>query len=137
MRMATGSISNDVHPRFSDVSNSVYQPLLKIEPSTTVKKLTGNSKRVNSNFYTFLNDHFCQNNFPGAHNDNDFYSLLLKDLKYIEIRGHWTSMISFNFNNAVVLSRKRKKFGEYACEVVDGFKYIIKNPDKLISISVS
>ncbi|PWN69981.1 hypothetical protein C1631_008235 [Chryseobacterium phosphatilyticum] len=135
LRIPADKSNKELQIRLADISKSAHQPLLKRSP-LTVNGLEGNAIKVNGILNTIFNYHFYKNTFPGAHNDHDFCSLLLKNLKYIEIGGHWAPINLVEPNNAIVLSGKSKKFSEFAFELVDGFNGIIKNPDKLTRISV-
>lgn len=73
-----------------------------------------------------------QNNLPII-NDQDFFLLPMKDLESISIWNKWRLLNSVGYTGGVSIAKQLKKFYINSVKLIDGFKFIIKIPDKFIT----
>ncbi|WP_347217947.1 hypothetical protein [Chryseobacterium sp.] len=81
-----------------------------------------------SQFTIFENS--LQSNSPTA-NDCNFFLLPIKDLKSVSVWNKWRVLSFAGHTDALIVIKQAKRFYFSSVKLIDGFKFIIKIPDKL------
>ncbi|MGE8554697.1 MAG: hypothetical protein ACN6OB_12325 [Chryseobacterium jejuense] len=76
-----------------------------------------------------------QSNVPMV-NDRDSFLLPMKDLKSISVLNKWRIINFAGHTDVLDIIKQVKRFYVNSVKLIDGFKFIIKIPDKLMSISI-
>lgn len=75
-----------------------------------------------------------QNNFPIV-NDWDFFLLTMTHIKSVFVWNKWRAISSDDYTEVLDIVKKVNRFYISSVKLIDGFKFIIKIPDKLNIIS--
>lgn len=75
---------------------------------------------------------FLQSNIPIA-NDKDFFLLPMKDLDSISVWKKWRTLSAFGGADLQGIIKQVKCFYINSVKLIDGFKFIVKIPDKLMT----
>lgn len=92
------------------------------------------NKAENKCQYTLFHNNISKNNHP-IFNDKDFFLFFAKNMDFLSIHYKWRELYSGGYQNAKIIFEKVKKFNIDSFRVMDGFKCIIKIPDKLSSLT--
>ncbi|MEG0926455.1 hypothetical protein [Chryseobacterium sp.] len=82
--------------------------------------------------YTEFHHPTLQNNSPII-NDKDFFLFSVENMKFISIQYKWKEQYSGDSENTKDAFEKVKKFTFNSFKLIDGFRCIIKIPDKLVT----
>lgn len=110
--------------------------------SDTFSQKTVSTAVCSPNHHTEKNDDFqyivfnqsLQSNLPIA-NDRGFFLRSTKDLKFVSVWNKWRIVNFGDHIDALNVAKKVKRFYINSVKLIDGFKFIIKIPDKLNVIS--
>ncbi|MBB6331885.1 hypothetical protein HNP24_002835 [Chryseobacterium sediminis] len=94
---------------------------------------TNNLYAVQNKFFTF----FCNSQSYRFSFFNNNQLFLLRDVKFVAAWGKWTYSYSICKEYILLTFNKVRKFFVNPFKLVDGFKFIIKIPDKLIHTLIS
>ncbi len=138
-RIISAAESNFEWLRYTDIKDTDCYPYL----SYTFPQDIGGSVVCGSNHHTENDDdsqdtvfgHSLQSNFPIA-NDYNFFLLSMKDLKSVFSLNKWRALNSAGHTEALRVIKQVKWFSINSAKLIDGFKFIIKIPDKLIPASI-
>ncbi|MFP3833973.1 hypothetical protein SCA31_13860 [Chryseobacterium sp. SIMBA_028] len=83
---------------------------------------------------TVFHNNTSQNNHP-VFNDKDFFLFFAKNMDFLSAQYKWREIYSDGHENTKTIFEKVKKFTIDTFRVVDGFKCIIKIPDKLAPLT--
>lgn len=117
----------DFHP---DLSDSFSQELM-----SSLKYDSCHHSNDDDGFPYIAFENSLQNNLP-IFIDPDFFLLPMKDLKSISVWNKWRIVSSVGNTNVLGIIKPVKKFCINAVKLIDGFKFIIKIPDKLTPSSI-
>lgn len=115
----------------------IYIPLLQYPADVSLQQSSVNTnaltskvdKEVCRDIYGVY-AHRVKKHFPVINGD-DFFTVLLNDLRFIPTWYQWVPIYSIDHKNALFLFEKDTKIFASSARLVDGFKFIIKIPDKL------
>ncbi|MGU3375345.1 hypothetical protein [Chryseobacterium sp. M5A1_1a] len=80
--------------------------------------------------YTVFHNNTLQNN-PPIINDKYFFLFSVTNMKFLSIQDKWKEQYSNDKENTKTIFDKVKKFNINSFRLMDGFRCIIKIPDKL------
>lgn len=121
----TDMIDSDFYPHLSDIRSQELSRFVEY-------KVCHHTKFYGDHRYNVL-EHSLQSNLPIA-NDRDFFLLFMKDLKSILVWKNWRMLSSVAHVDILNVIRPIKIFYVNSVKLGDGFKFIIKIPDKLTII---
>lgn len=121
-------------PLYTDVNVILPQSSADIslqQSSKNLNTLTSNNGECSRHGYGFYTG-IIKKHFSPAKGD-DFFMSLLKDLNFMPVWYQWTPIYSIDNKNTLKFGQTRKIYASSA-KLVDGFKFIIKIPDKLTAL---
>lgn len=82
-----------------------------------------------------VSGHSLHDNFPIA-TDYNFFLLPMKDFNSVFPLNKWRALNSVGHTEALSVIKQVKRFSINSAKLIDGFKFIIKIPDKLMIASI-
>ncbi|WP_139166151.1 hypothetical protein [Chryseobacterium jejuense] len=123
----TDSNDTNLYPYLSDTfSQELVSPL-----GFSVYRHTN----INDDFQYLAVENALQGNVPIV-NDRDYFLLPVKDLKSISVLNKWRIINFADHSDVLGVIKQVKRFYVNSVKLIDGFKFIIKIPDKLMSTSI-
>lgn len=90
---------------------------------------------VNDDSHSAVFEHSLHKNFPVV-SDQTFFLLSLQNLKSVAVWNKWRILSATGHIGVLSIFTQIKKFYINSIKLVDGFKFVIKIPDKCINISI-
>ncbi|MGN7864583.1 hypothetical protein [Chryseobacterium sp. 22458] len=121
--------------QYTDVNNHLQLQLagVSIHPSMSTINMANVLDNEKDNQYTQgCVDRIFNYKFPFIVNSKDFSPSFLNDIELLTVTYEWYSLHAIYNKYILTKFEKIKKFYINSCKLVDGFKFIIKIPDKLI-----
>lgn len=119
---------------YTDINKTGSHQLM--ENKKIQKNVNGKSyhhtKDDHTSQYIIFHNRTLQNN-PPIINDKDFFLFSVENMKFISVQYKWREHYLSDNENTRMVFEKVKKFIINSFKLIDGFKCIIKIPDKLVT----
>ncbi|MGE8434893.1 hypothetical protein [Chryseobacterium joostei] len=108
-----------------------HQPMENENIQKNVNDSSYHHAKENDTFqYIVFHNRILQNN-PPIINDKDFFLFSVENMKFISVQYKWREQYLHGNENTRVVFERVKKFSINSFKLIDGFRCIIKIPDKL------
>lgn len=120
---------------YIDINNTVsHHPVENIKIQKDVNSKSYHHKKDDGLFkYTVFRNNTLLNNLPNI-NDKDFFLFSAEKMKFISWQKKWRESYLDDKEKTETVFERVKKFNINSFTLIDGFRCIIKIPDKLVAI---
>lgn len=137
-RIISSAVGRSELMRCTDIKDTDHSPYLSdtFSQKTVIGAVCGSHHHTekNDDFQYTVFEHSLQSNLPIA-NDRDFFLLSAKKINFVSVCNKWRKVNFAGHTDVLNVVKKVKRFYINSVKLIDGFKFIIKIPDKLNVIS--